>query len=213
MNLFFSTAAFNTARLVAAILVSFVFFVLVAMLHTMMGLGAKKDEKLNAQKPVLLEVIRKPPEQEKKQQQQIKNIQNANKSDKAFGNQASMRFVPDLALDNAGAGEGDIVVQTRDLKAEIFEEGATDEKPMPIRMSPIQYPERARELHIQGKLVVIIVVGYDGKVRSIEVQQSPSPIITQEARRTIATWRFKPGKNKGVPVNVRMRQEIEFQLK
>jgi TonB family protein len=211
-SFFSSKIGFNFIRLVAAILISFTFFVLISMLHIMMGLGGKNDQKANAKKPVLLEVIRKAPEPEKKQSQQVKSVQNSNKSDKAFGNQSAMRFIPDLGLDNAGGG-GDVVVQTRDLQAEIFEENATDEKPIPIRQDPIQYPERARELLIQGKFIALFVVGYDGRIRSIEIQQSPSPIITQEARKTISSWRFKPGKNKGVPVNVRMRQEIDFQLK
>jgi TonB family protein len=213
VNPFNSPVLYTILRVSVAVIVSFFFFVLVAMLHTMMGIGGKQEQKKNAPKAVMMEMIRKPPEPPKKQQEQLKRIQGADKSAKAFGDQTTMRFIPDLGLDASGGGEGDVVVQTRDLQAEIFEEGQTDEKAVPLNLSPIQYPERAREMHIEGKFIVIFVVGFDGRVKSIDVKQSPSPIITSEARRTIMTWRFKPARNKGVPVNVRMKQEINFELK
>jgi TonB family protein len=209
----FSSIIFFVVRISLAVVVSFLFFVFVALLHTMMGFSSKPEAKKSAPKAVMMEMIRKAPEPPKQQQDQVKRIQGADKSEKAFGGQSAMRFIPDLGLDAAGGGDGDVVVQTRDLQAEIFEEGQTDEKAIPVMMSPIQYPERARELHIQGKFVVIFVVGFDGRVKSIDVKQSPSPIITSEARRTIMSWRFKPARNKGVPVNVRMKQEIDFELK
>jgi TonB family protein len=79
-------------------------------------------------------------------------------------------------------------------------------------MAPVSYPLEARERGIEGTLVVYFIIGHDGRVKSIDVQKSPSPIITREAKRTIATWRFKPGKKKGVPVNVRAKKEITFEL-
>jgi TonB family protein len=77
---------------------------------------------------------------------------------------------------------------------------------------PVEYPVLAREKGIEGTLVVYFVIGHDGKVKSIDVQKSPSPIITREAKRTIATWRFKPGKKNKIPVNVRAKKEITFEL-
>jgi protein TonB len=94
----------------------------------------------------------------------------------------------------------------------VFEEGETDERPVPMQTTPVAYPLAARERGIEGKLVVFFIIGHDGKVKSIEVKESPSPIITREAKRTIAKWRFKPGKKKGIPVNVRAKKEIDFVL-
>ena len=81
-----------------------------------------------------------------------------------------------------------------------------------METTPVAYPLEAREKGIEGTLVVYFIIGHDGKVKSIDVQKSPSPIITREAKRTIVSWRFKPGKKKGIPVNVRAKKEIVFEL-
>ncbi|MBN1306519.1 MAG: energy transducer TonB, partial [Chitinispirillaceae bacterium] len=74
------------------------------------------------------------------------------------------------------------------------------------------YPDRARELEIEGTLEVIIIIDTQGKVASVEVVRSPHSSITAAARKIIETWRFKPARNKGVPVRMRVRQVIEFTL-
>ena len=104
-------------------------------------------------------------------------------------------------------------MQSHDLQVEVFEEGETDERPIPLETAPVAYPLEARERGVEGTLVVFFVIGHDGKVKSIDVKKSPSPIITREARETISTWRFKPGKKNGIPVNVRAKKEIVFELK
>jgi TonB family protein len=143
---------------------------------------------------------------------QVRQVKQSSNEGKTLGNQIVMKLVPDLSVD-AGEGGGDAaVVQSQDLQVEVFEEGETDERPVPVNTTPVAYPLEARERGIEGTLVVFFIIGHDGKVKSIDVQKSPSPIITREAKRTIATWRFKPGKKKGIPVNVRAKKEIAFEL-
>lgn len=202
----------NTGRLIAACAISFLFFVGISMLHAMIGLGHNTETKPQNSQQVLMEMVRKAPEERKKAMPQVREVKQSSNEGKNLGNQISMKLVPDLSVD-AGSGGGDAaVVQSQDLQAEVFEEGETDERPMPIETTPVAYPLEARERGIEGTLVVVFVIGHDGKVRSIDVQRSPSPIITREAKRTIAEWRFKPGKKKGIPVNVRAKKEITFEL-
>jgi len=59
-------------------------------------------------------------------------------------------------------------------------------------------------------VVVEFVVNHEGKTTNIQVVKTPSPIFTNEVKRAIASWRFKPARNKGIPVNVRYRQVIEM---
>ena len=203
----------NIARLAAACGISFCFFVGISLLHAMIGLGHKTDAKSQAQQQVLMEMVRKPPEEHKKAAPQVREVKQASNEGKTLGSQIAMKLVPDLAVD-AGPGGGDAaVVQSHDLQAEVFEEGETDEKPMAMEATPVAYPLEARERGIEGTLVVRFVIGHDGKVRSIDVRKSPSPIISREAKRTIATWRYKPGKKKGIPVNVVVEKQIEFTIK
>jgi len=203
---------FNIGRLAAACVISFLFFVGVSLLHAMIDFGHKNHTQGQAAKQVLMEMARKPPEERKKAMPQVRQVKQPSSEGKSLGNQIAMKFVPDLAVD-AGSGSGNAaVVESHDLQVEVFEEGETDERPIPMETTPVAYPLEARERGIEGTLVVFFVIGHDGKVKSIDVQKSPSPIITREAKQTIATWRFKPGKKKGIPVNVRAKKEISFEL-
>jgi TonB family protein len=204
--------AANIGRLVAACVISFFFFVGISMLHAMIDLGHKDDKKLQAARQIVMEMVRKPPKEHKRAMPQVRQVKQFSHEGKRLGNQIAMKIVPDLAVD-AGSGGGDAaVVQSQDLQVEVFEEGETDERPVPLTLTPIPYPLEARERGLEGTLVVYFIIGHDGKVKSIDVKKSPSPIITREAKRTIATWRFKPGKKKGIPVNVRAKKEIVFEL-
>jgi protein TonB len=200
----------NILRLAAACGISFLFFVGISLLHAMIGFGHKNDDKAKATQQILMEIVRKPPEEHKKALPQTREVKQSSNAGKV-GNQVPMSLMPDLAVD-AGAGGDAAVVQTKDLSVEVFEEGETDERPVPMETTPVEYPLEAREKGIEGTLLVYFVIGHDGRVKSIDVQKSPSPIITREAKRTISTWRFKPGKKKGVPVNVRAKKEISFEL-
>jgi protein TonB len=121
-----------------------------------------------------------------------------------------MRFSPDL--DVAGESGDGIGMETGDLEAVIFEEGRTDEDIVPLNVNPVPYPERARELGIEGVLLMELIIGRDGSVESVEIIKSPHASITSAARKQVAGWKFKPARNKGIPVRVRARKEIEFRL-
>lgn len=181
------------------------------MLHAMIDFGHKNDDKGKAMQQTLMEIVRKPPEERKKALPQVRQVKQSANEGKTLGNQVAMKLLPDLDVD-AGAGGDGAVVQQQDVRLEVFEEGETDEKPIPVETPPVDYPLEARERGIEGTLLVYFVIGHNGRVKSIDVQKSPSPIITREAKRTISTWRFKPGKKKGIPVNVRAKKEIVFEL-
>lgn len=120
----------------------------------------------------------------------------------------SFKFNPDLSVE----GSGDVAMETADLASVIFDEGETDEDLVPVFVTSVSYPNRARDLGVQGTLEAVIVVGREGHVESVKVTKSPHSSITNEALKTISGWRFKPARNKGIPVSVRVKQVIEFKL-
>lgn len=206
----------NTARFALAFVLSFLFFVGIAKLHAMIDLGQKEAEEQKGKKKVLVEMIRKEEKpKEKKTVSRVRKVQQRSNENK-LGGKSMDKFMPGIEDIAAGDGEpGAGVVQVKeasDTQAEVFEEGETDEPPIPLAMMPIAYPMDARERGIEGKLVVYFIIGHNGKIKSIDVVKSPSPIITREAKRTIRKWRFKPGMKNGIPVNVRAKKEIDFVL-
>lgn len=76
----------------------------------------------------------------------------------------------------------------------------------------MKYPSRAQRNHTSGRVFVEFTVGKDGKLTNMKVIKSVGDGCDEEALRVLAMSKWKPGKQRGVPVNVRMVQAINFQL-
>ncbi len=76
----------------------------------------------------------------------------------------------------------------------------------------IEYPERARLMGIQGRLVLLFVVEPDGMPSNITVGKSLHPLCDSAAVRALRQTVFIPGHHNGEPVRVRMRLPVSFQL-
>lgn len=77
----------------------------------------------------------------------------------------------------------------------------------------IKYPVIAQENGIQGKVYVTFVVGKDGSVNNASIARGVDPSLDKEALRVINTLpKWKPGKQRGKPVNVSYTVPINFQL-
>lgn len=123
--------------------------------------------------------------------------------------QASLSpFVPDLGIggnDNLSTGMG----SSLDM---IFEEGETDEPPIPLRQSAIAYPRAAKIAKIEGLVEITYIINRNGSVDSIAFQKYPHQSFKKPIEKVIKTWKFRPARVKGVAVAVRARQTINFQL-
>lgn len=201
------------SRLAASAVVSFAFFVLISMLHSLFGVAFAQKAPGGAQRRVEAEMVRRtPPEQRRAVQQRIRQVAHkGGPSQRGNADPTALRFTPDLSLESGAEGTG-VALARQELQAEVFDEGQTDEDAVAVSTAPVAYPERARELGVQGTVEVIFVIDHTGRVGSLDVVRSPHPSITAEVKRTISAWRFKPARNKGVPVNLRVRQVIEFRL-
>lgn len=79
--------------------------------------------------------------------------------------------------------------------------------------SNIQYPYRAQELGVQGRVVVSFVVEIDGSISDFQVVQSVFPDLDNEALRVVrAMPRWTPGRVNGEKVRVKYNVPISFIL-
>jgi len=77
----------------------------------------------------------------------------------------------------------------------------------------INYPEMARENTIQGRVYVQFVVWKDGSIRDINVIRGVHKILDDEAIRVIKMMpNWKPGYQRGKPVNSRFTLPIKFKI-
>lgn len=80
-------------------------------------------------------------------------------------------------------------------------------------LTNLRYPSVSQENKVQGRVIVRFVVRSDGKVSDATVIRSVDPFLDREALRVINSMpRWKPGMQKGKPVNVRYTLPIAFRL-
>jgi len=77
----------------------------------------------------------------------------------------------------------------------------------------IKYPEMAIQMGDQGKVFVRFVVEPDGSISNVEIARSLTPELDKEAMRVVKGMpNWKPGKNRGRAVRVRVIIPINFKL-
>lgn len=75
------------------------------------------------------------------------------------------------------------------------------------------YTEEAREAKLQGKMLLQVLVGTDGKARQIRILQGLGLGLDERAVETVRGWRFAPGRDANRrPVSAWVTVETHFQL-
>jgi protein TonB len=90
---------------------------------------------------------------------------------------------------------------------------AFDTPPELIKVVPPKYPDLAREAGIEGKVLVQVRVGIDGKVASAFVLQSDvTPDMEEAALAAARRCLFKPAKQRNIPVAADVAIPFYFRL-
>ncbi len=77
----------------------------------------------------------------------------------------------------------------------------------------LRYPESARKAGTQGRVTVQFVVGKDGSIGNVSILRGVDPALDKEAIRVISAMpKWKPGLQKGKPVNVKFAIPVVFRL-
>jgi periplasmic protein TonB len=76
----------------------------------------------------------------------------------------------------------------------------------------IAYPRRAKQSHTEGKVYVQFTVDKTGEVTNIKVIKGIGDGCDEEAARVIGLTKWKPGKQRGKPVRVKLVQPVVFNM-
>lgn len=77
----------------------------------------------------------------------------------------------------------------------------------------IPYPKTALRNHVEGTVILRVLVGEDGTVKEIEIDRtSGSRDLDRAAREAVMKWKFKPGMRAGVAYAGWARVPINFTL-
>lgn len=74
-----------------------------------------------------------------------------------------------------------------------------------------KYPVEAKREHIEGTVVLVATISATGQVEDLCVNQGPVK-LQQAAFDAVKTWKYKPFKLNGQPVEVKTQVNVDFDL-
>lgn len=84
--------------------------------------------------------------------------------------------------------------------------------PTAIYSAAPDYSEKARKKHLQGTVVLSLIVDAEGVPRDIHVTKPLGMGLDEEAVKAVRNWRFKPALEDGKPVTFPTTVEVDFRL-
>ena len=98
---------------------------------------------------------------------------------------------------------------------EVLKPGPGVTLPVVVKSVKPGYSEEAKKAHIEGTVMLDVVVSAEGAVTDVKVARSLDTNfgLDQQAVDAAKQWKFKPGMKDGKPVAVRVMLEMSFTLK
>jgi TonB family protein len=125
----------------------------------------------------------------------------------APSNTAAAEVVSDATPANTVAVSG--VTRVSDTRMRLSEEALKD---YIFSKSPMVYPQLAKQMNVQGNVVIQVVITMEGKVKEVKVV-SGAPQLQGTAVDSLRNWRFLPYlDNNGHPMEVESQVTIGFKL-
>lgn len=80
-----------------------------------------------------------------------------------------------------------------------------------IHQVPPRYPDDAKAKHIQGTVILHAIIGKDGSVQKLQVQQGLC-MLDEAAVRAVRQWQYSPTLFNGSPIEVETTITVFFKL-
>ena len=95
------------------------------------------------------------------------------------------------------------------LVVPVFAQSKT-EAPVPVRTVAPDYPDELRREGISGLVMVKCQIDEQGNVAGAEVEKSSNAAFEKPAMEAVKKWKFKPAKQDGAPVAIKVSIPIKF---
>ena len=84
------------------------------------------------------------------------------------------------------------------------------EPPVPVRTVPPEYPDELRREGVSGLVMVKCSIDEQGNVTETLVEKSSNTAFEKPALAAVKKWKFKPAKQDGNPVAIKVSIPIKF---
>lgn len=119
-----------------------------------------------------------------------------------------------LAATGLGQASDKLLGQTQNARDLVMTEKAVDQLPQATHRVVPKFPARARAKGITGFVRLRLLIGSDGQVLEVQVEDSkPKGTFDQVATAAVRQWRFKPATYKGQPVKIWASKTLRFELR
>jgi protein TonB len=91
-----------------------------------------------------------------------------------------------------------------------------DAAPVPSAMREFQppYPPQLLRTGVEGKAVVRVLIGTDGRVKQVAIISADDPLFADATeRQALRKWRFRPATRDGVPTESWKQMTVRFEIK
>ncbi len=181
---------------------------------------AEVKKKTTPQKPKTIESQKQPPPQQIQEQPQVPvetTTPEVITPDNAQNDQSAVSVPQGTSHPEPGPASQTSSQQTSQTSAQqgtVFgtvDAGVTGLIPVKLYAPKPAYPPIAQDLGITGTVIAILSIDENGKVTEVQIKSAPHKSMSDEVKRTLLTWKFKPFIYKGERVIVKkFIQEIEY---
>lgn len=87
-----------------------------------------------------------------------------------------------------------------------------DQVPRPMPGSSLDFPRRLKRKAVNGRVVLLIKLGEDGRVLEAKVESSDLPDFEPIVASQVSKWRFTPPTKEGTPVRAQARFPVPIRI-
>ena len=83
-----------------------------------------------------------------------------------------------------------------------------------LRVFQPPYPSQLLRMGVEGKAVVRVLIGADGRVKQVAVISADDPLFAEATeRQALRKWRFKPPTRDGAPIETWKQMTVRFEIR
>jgi protein TonB len=117
---------------------------------------------------------------------------------------------PQVVSQGAAGGSADTAAAVTSNAAERVQMSAETAEAVSHSVRP-GYPLLARQMRVQGSVILQALIGRDGAIQDLHVISGP-PILAGAAQEAVKQWRFKPHYQAGEAVETQARITVNFTI-